>query len=121
MKTQTADFLPVFGVFLVFVGGIGYMTHPEKETGFLIAGLLFGALCVVWGLLGASGIRWSWSAGFGTIVLLAAGCVWRAVVNWTAVAEGDSERAFTAGLVTLTAAISALMLGLFLRNARTAS
>ena len=118
MKVQTADFIRVFGVFLVLLGGIGYVTHPEKPPAFLIVGLLFGALCVVWGFLGVRGVRWSWPAALGTMVLLAVTCAWRAIVNWIAVADGDSKKAFTAGLISLTVAASILMLGLLLRDAK---
>ena len=118
MNAQTADFVRVFGVFLVVLGAIGYVTHPEKEPAFLIAGFVFGLLCALWGVLGGRGKRWSWPAALGTLALLTATSVWRATVNWTAVADGNSEKAFTAGLVSLTVVVSILMLGLLFRDAK---
>ena len=100
------------------MGLMGYMTHPARDPAFLIAGLLFGVLFVTWGILGTKGIRWSWPAALGTMALLVVICVWRAVVNWLAVAGGDSEKTFTAGLISLAVAASSVMLGLLLRDAR---
>ena len=116
MDTQTADCLIIFGVFLIPLGVIGYMTHPEKAIAALISGGGFGALWMLWGVLSAKGVRWSWVAALATTTLLAIACAWRASMNWLAVASGQSEKAFVSVLVTLMLAVAASMSYLLLKD-----
>ena len=116
MNTQTAGHLVVFGVFLILLGVMGYVTHPEKTPTALIFGGGFGALWMLWGILSAKGVRWSWSAALATTALLLLACAWRASLSWLAVANGQSEKVFASVLITLMLAVSASILLLSLRD-----
>ena len=116
MNTMTAGYLVIFGIFTILLGLIGYVTHPEKAITALIFGGGFGALWMLWGILSAKGVRWSWLAALATTALLALACVWRASVSWLAVANGQSEKAFASVIITLMLAVSASMLFLLLKD-----
>ncbi|HKI69870.1 MAG TPA: TMEM14 family protein, partial [Verrucomicrobiae bacterium] len=91
MKTQTSGYLVILGIFVIFLGLIGYLTHPEKAHTALMAGGSFGVLAILCGILGAKHVRWSKAAALLTAGLLGAACIWRASLNWLAVAGGESE------------------------------
>lgn len=116
MNTQTAGYLVIFGVFLILLGVIGYMTHPEKAITAVISGGGFGALWMLWGILSARGVRWSWLAALATTALLALASVWRASMGWLAVANGQSEDTFACLIVTLMLAVAAFMFFFLLKN-----
>jgi hypothetical protein len=116
MNTQTAGHLVIFGIFLILLGVIGFVTHPEKAYTALIFGGGFGALWMLWGILSASGLRWTWLAALATTALLALACMWRASVSWLAVANGQSEKAFVSVVITLMLAVSAFMLFSLLKD-----
>jgi uncharacterized membrane protein (UPF0136 family) len=118
MKTMTAGYLVVFGIFTILLGVIGYMTHPEKALTGLIFGGGFGALWMLWGILSARGVRWSWLPALITTALLVLACVWRASLSWMAVANGQSEKAFASGIITLMLGIAGSMLFFLLRDRR---
>jgi uncharacterized membrane protein (UPF0136 family) len=116
MNTQTAGYLVISGIFLILLGMIGYMTHPEKAHTALIAGGGFGALWILWGILSAKGARWSWFAALATTGLLALACVWRASLSWLAVANGQSEKTFASVIVTLMLCVAGVMLFFLLKD-----
>jgi hypothetical protein len=113
MNIQTAGSLVIFGIFLVLLGTIGYVTHPEKAISSLIAGGAFAALWMLWGILSAKGVRWSWLA---TTVLLALACVWRASLSWLAVANGQPDKAFASVIITLMLAVALCILFFLLKD-----
>jgi hypothetical protein len=116
MSRQTAGYLVIFGIFLILLGGIGYVTHPEKAITALISGGGFGALWMLWGILGARGARWSWPAALATTVLLALAGVWRAILAWLAVAHGQPEKAFASVIITLMLALALCILIFLLKD-----
>jgi len=116
MNTMTAGYLVVFGIFTILLGLIGYVTHPEKAITPVIFGGGFGVLWMLWGILSAKGVRWSWMPALISIVLLALACVWRASVSWLAVASGQSEKALASVIITLMLAVSVSMLLLLLKG-----
>ena len=117
MNTKTAGYLILYGAFLVVMGLLGYWSNPEKAKTALMSGGTFGALSILWGVLGARGIRWSLPAAFVTTGLLALVFAWRASVGWLAVLDGKSEKLFAAALITAMLTGSVLML-LVLSQAR---
>ena len=120
MNTKTAGYLIFYGCFLIVMGLVGYLSNPEKAKTALMSGGTFGALSILWGVLGARGVRWSLPAAITTTALLALVFAWRASVGWLAVLDGKSEKLFTAVLITAMLAGSALML-LCLLQARKAA
>ena len=120
MNTKTAGYLMLYGAFLIVMGLLGYLSNPEKAKTALMSGGTFGALSIVWGVLGARGARWSLPAALATTGLLALVLGWRASVGWLAVLDGNREKLFAASLVTLMLAASVLMLLCLLKSRKTA-
>jgi len=118
MNTKTAGYLMLYGGFLIVMGLAGYWSNPEKAKTALMSGGTFGALSIVWGVLGVRGVRWSLPAALVTTGLLAAVFVWRASVGWLAVLAGQPEKQFAAVLITSMLAASALMLAALVRSAK---
>jgi uncharacterized membrane protein (UPF0136 family) len=110
MNTRTAGYLMLYGAFLIVMGLLGYLSNPEKAKTALMSGGTFGALSIVWGVLGARGVRWSLPAALATTGLLALVLAWRASVGWLAVLDGKSEKLFAASLITVMFAGSVVML-----------
>ena len=120
MNTKTAGYLILYGAFLIIMGLLGYLSNPEKAQTALMSGGTFGALSIVWGVLGARGVRWTLQAAMVTTGLLALVLVWRASVGWLAVIDGKREKIFAASLITLMLAASVLMLLCLLKSRKTA-
>jgi len=110
MNTQTSGYMVVFGVFLILLGVAGYMTHPEKAHTALISGGGFGALSILWGILGAKGVRLSLPAALVTAALLGVACVWRGTLGWVAVSQGESAKLLPSILITMMLAMSVTLL-----------
>ena len=110
MNIKTTGYLIFYGMFLIVMGLLGYLSNPEKAKTALMSGGTFGALSILWGVLGARGVRWSRPAAIVTTGLLAVVFAWRASVGWLAVLGGKSEKLFAAVLITTMLAGSALML-----------
>lgn len=119
MNTKTAGYLIFYGAFLIVIGLLGYLSNPEKAKTALMSGGAFGALSILWGVLGARGLRWTLPAALATTVLLALALVWRASVGWLAVIEGKSEKLIAATLITLMLAASVAMLICLLKARKT--
>ena len=120
MNTKTAGYLILYGAFLIIMRLLGYLSNPEKAQTALLSGGTFGALSIVWGVLGARGVRWTLPAAMVTTGLLALVLVWRASVGWLAVIDGKREKLFAASLITLMLAASMLMLLCLLKSRKTA-
>ena len=116
MNTKTAGYLILYGGFLIVMGLVGYLSNPEKAKTALMSGGTFGALSILWGVLGARGARWSLPAAIVTTGFLALVFAWRASVGWLAVLDGKSEKLFAAILITLMLAASAAMLPMLFRS-----
>lgn len=115
MNTKTAGYLIMYGGFLICMGLAGYLSNPQQAKTALISGGTFGALSILWGVLGARGVRWSRPAAILTTSFLAVVFAWRASVGWLAVLDGKSEKQFAAVLITAMLAGSALMLPCLLK------
>jgi len=99
-----------YGLFLIGIGVVGFLSNPEKARTALISGSTFGGLSLVWGILLARGKRWSRTAALVTTLLLTVVFSWRAVVGWQAVAAGQSEKMVAAALISLMLAASVVMI-----------
>ena len=119
MNLKMAGYLILYGGFLIVMGLLGYLSNPEKAKTALMSGGTFGALSILWGVLGARGVRWSLPAARVTTGLLALVFTWRASVGWLAVLDGKSEKLFAASLITVMLAGSVVMLPALMRARKT--
>jgi len=115
MNPKTAGYLIFYGGFLI--GLLGYLSNPEKAKTALMSGGTFGGLSILWGVLGARGVRWSFPAAVTTTLLLAGVFTWRSVVTWQAVLGGESEKRFV-GLLISAMLVASVMMLLGLRKGR---
>jgi|GEM_PF-246607 len=120
MDTKTAGYLIFYGAFLMVMGLLGFLSNPEKAKTALMSGGTFGALSILWGVLGARGFRWSRPAAIGTTGLLTVVFAWRASVGWLAVMDGKREKLFAASLITVMLLASIPMLLRLLKSPKTA-
>jgi len=116
MNTKTAGHLIRYGSFLILLGLLGYLSNPEKAKTALMSGGTFGALSILWGVLGKRGVRWSRPVAITTTGFLAVIFSWRATVSWLAVLDGKSEKMFAASLISLMLVGSGLMLVALFRS-----
>jgi len=116
MKKSLAQWLMIYGVFLILAGVAGFLSNPEKAKTALLSGGTFGSLSIAWGILNARGLAWSRTAAFVTIGFLSIVFTWRAAAGWIAVSEGRSEKLFAACLISLMFAATASMLTAMLRK-----
>ena len=119
MNTKTAGYLICYGASLILAGLTGYLSNPEKAKTALMSGGTFGSLSILWGVLGARGVRWSLPAARVTTGLLSLVFAWRASVGWLAVLDGKSEKLFAASLITVMLAGSVVMLRVLFRSLKT--
>jgi uncharacterized membrane protein (UPF0136 family) len=114
MKTKLSHWMIAYGLFLIAMGAVGYLSNPEKAATALMSGGTFGGLSILWGWLMSRGVGWSrWAAG-ATTTLLVIVFAWRASVSWMAFAGGATEKLVPAVLITLMGAASLAMLALLL-------
>lgn len=119
MRAKTAACLMAYGVFLIAMGLIGFLSNPEKAKTALISGGTFGGLSLIWGFLASRGVRWALPAATATTGLLIAAFTWRASAGWIAVRNGQSEKLFAAGLITTMLLVSLILFPVLLRELRT--
>ncbi len=110
IHSKLARWLVLYGVFLIFAGVVGYLSNPEKAKTALLSGGTFGALSILWGVLIAKGFSWSRKAALITTGFLSLVFTWRATVGWLAVLDGNSNKLFTAFLISLMLVASVSML-----------
>jgi len=110
MNAKISGYLILYGVFMILLGGVGYLSNPEKAKTALMAGGSFGALSVVWGVLWARGLCWSRFAALATTIVIIVASTGRGILGWQAVTEGQSEKLFAACLITVMLAASIAML-----------
>ncbi len=110
INNKIALWLILYGAFMILVGLAGYVSNPEKAKTALMSGGTFGALSILWGVLGARGFAWSRMAALITTGFLTLIFAWRATVGWLAVVDGKSEKLFAAALISLLLAASVAML-----------
>ena len=105
-----------YGLFLMIIGILGFLSNPEKAKTALLSGGGFGLLSIVLGILLHRRFRWARSAAVAMTTLLATVFVWRAVVGWSAVNQGQIEKRTAAVLITLMLAASILTVIVLLRS-----
>lgn len=92
--------LIIYGIFLIDMGLIGYLTNPERAQTALISGGLFGILSIFLGILWGRNFSASRPLSFGILSLLFIVFSWRATVSWLAYNGGNDEKFWPAIIIT---------------------
>lgn len=113
---RDATILIGYGIFLILMGVMGFLSNPEKAKTALLSGGMFGSLSLVIGWLAARGWSKARMAGFGLAGLLGVAFVWRASVSWMAVGAGDSSKVIAALLISAMLTATVVLVFLLLRG-----
>ena len=110
-----------YGVFLILVGLIGYLSNPEKAKTALMSGGTFGLLNIAFGLLALRGWRPSITIALVIAAFLGIVFSWRAFVSWSAFAGGESSKLMAAVLISSMLAATIGVAIYLLRRGRSAA
>ncbi len=107
-----------FGLFLILCGIAGYASNPLEAQTALISGGTFGTISAGWGfwMTRSKGLLPKVAAGLTTLMLIGA-FIWRSIVSWQAVAEGEPKR-FAASLISTMLIASVLSMVRLLRSSK---
>ena len=97
---KSALILAGYGIFLILIGLVGYLSNPEKAKTALMSGGTFGLLNIGLSVLVQRG--WSKARTVALVVaaFLAAVFTWRSIVTWMKFAEGAEEKLMAGALIT---------------------
>lgn len=110
MHAKTSRSLVFYGIFLILIGVLGYLSNPEKAKTALMSGGTFGSLSMLWAFLGKRQWRWSLMAARVSTLFLAVVFIWRSTVTWGKVIGGAPEKTFAACLITSMLIASVIMI-----------
>lgn len=106
-----------YGLFLMLVGVVGFLSNPLQAKTALISGGTFGGLSILWGMLMRRGSGWAHRAALATTLLLSVVFLWRATATWMKVLNGNPAKGLAAVLITaMLLASLALLPSLFRLN-----
>ena len=106
-----------YGLFLMLVGVVGFLSNPLQAKTALLSGGTFGGLSILWGMLMKRGSAWAPRAAVATTLMLSVVFLWRASATWMKVLNGNPAKTFAAGLITaMLLASLALLPSLFRLN-----
>jgi uncharacterized membrane protein (UPF0136 family) len=100
-KTQLAKTFLFYGIFLILIGILGYVSNPEKAKTALLSGGTFGLLNIALSFFIDKGAGWPRRLGLGLSSFLSLVFAWRASVSWLAVIQGNDSKVIAASLITL--------------------
>jgi uncharacterized membrane protein (UPF0136 family) len=106
-----------YGVFLILIGLIGYLSNPEKAKTALLSGGTFGLLNIGLGWLAFRGWKRAVPAAIGVAAFLGIVFTWRAFVSWSAYAGGEENKLTAAVLISAMLAAT-VWVAVFLVRAR---
>lgn len=107
---EVARWLIIYGLGLVALGTIGYLSNPKKAQTALYSGGGFGVITIVLGILTRRGVPWALPTALLLVSLFSLLLVWRSTVTWKAVAAGESRKAFVGSLLALMLLFSVFLL-----------
>lgn len=110
-----------FGIFLVLVGVVGFLSNPFQAKTALISGGTFGGLSILWGVLMGRGSGWAHRAALATTLMLTGVFLWRSTVTWLKVLDGTPSKTLAASLITAMLLASLLLLPSLIRVNRKGS
>jgi hypothetical protein len=117
MSAEVALDLVLCGVLLAGLSLLAEYLQPSLQRATLVTGLVGGALCVMWGVLGRRGTRCRTTA-MGTLVVVACVFVHQAVQSWEAAAAIGSKGRMVAALMVVLAGFCVGMLANLARDAK---
>ena len=118
MTRRLGNWLVGYGVFLIAVGVLGFLSNPEKAATALVSGGTFGALSIAWGLILRTGRVWARTGAMATTGFLSLVFAWRSTASWLAVLGGKSDKLIAASLITAMLVASVMTLFVLVRGAR---
>ena len=80
-----------YGLFLIVIGLLGWLSNPAQAKTALISGSVFGSINLLFALFLAKGLlmmRWVTLAVAGVLSMI---FVWRSTVSWIAVSNGEPK------------------------------
>lgn len=99
-STSSARWIIAYGVFLIVVGLLGFLSNPEKAKTALISGGTFGLLCCGLGWLASGGRPWAERVALGVTAFLTVVFGIRGTISWNAYLGGDATKLVAAVLIT---------------------
>jgi hypothetical protein len=118
MTHRLGTWMLAYGVFLIAVGVVGFLSNPEKAATALISSGTFGTLSIAWGLLLRSGRAWARWAAASTTSFLTLVFLWRSAASWAAFRDGASEKLVAATLITAMLVASVVTLAVLAKGLR---
>jgi len=103
-----------YGLFLIILGVVGFLSNPEKAKTALITGGIFGGLSLLWSYLSQKN-HWSLYAALTTTLLIFLATAGRAIVSWKTVLSGQSEKTLAATLIALMSVSSLCVLPILIK------
>ena len=116
MNHKLSKMLIIYGAFLILAGTVGFLSNPEKAKTALMSGGTFGTLSIVWGILGLRQVGWSLKAGWMTACFLSFIFAWRAAATWKTYLGGNSDKLFSAVLISSMLGASVFVMGAFFKS-----
>lgn len=114
---NTSIVLMGYGIFLVLIGLLGYLSNPEKAKTALLSGGTFGLLNIVLGALARRQWRPSVPIALTVAALLAIVFSWRSIVTWGKYLDDQPEK-LVAGILITSMLVATVLVLVYLVRAR---
>lgn len=98
-----------YGIALILLGLVGYLSNPKKAKTSLFSGSGMGTIAIILGFF--SKLALALVLSLVLISLFSLMLLWRAVVSWRLVAAGNKNKLFVASLLSLMLLLSLFVLG----------
>lgn len=92
--------LVLCGFFLAVLSSLAYYVQPDLTRSTLITGLVFGGLCVLWGILGWCGLP-SRVGAMSTLAAAVCVCARQAVQSMASAVRGESKDRMVIAMMTV--------------------
>jgi hypothetical protein len=109
MTERISTGLILYGLTLLILGFVGYLSNPQKAKTSLFSGGGMGVLSILLGYF--SKLPLVLPISFILIILFSLMLMWRAVITWKLVQAGNKNKLFAASLLSIMLFISLLTLG----------
>lgn len=89
-----------YGLLLIILGFIGFLSNPAKAKTALVTGGIFGSISILWSFLCRKN-NWSIYAAFITTLLILLATASRAFISWKNVLNDQTDKVLAATLITI--------------------